>query len=1683
MSKKIILLLAFFITSVFVKAQINSLQNTDKKEKLTESKIAQDLDKARKSGTQEWEIAVKKKLLNEKINQPIANKNENSQTPHVNATSCVNPGFEDGTTNGWTFFSGQICSPSTNLPCNTCPTTPGALTWVTNATGTFGACTQDNAGTDFYSGLSAIAPGSGNNYSLLLNNACTNGKIEKAVYSFVVSPSTNIFTFQYAVVLNSGGHPPNEQPYFHVDATDITTGSVIPCTEYDATAPTSGSLNGWSVSAQNNQVYTYPWTSVALDLSAPAYNNHTIQVNFIVSDCNQCGHFGYCYIDASCNSNLITLTKGICPGGGPGILTGPPGFATYSWVNSSNTVVGTNQVFSTNTPGSYTLNTTSATSCPSPSMFATLTASPDPTPLFTNSVPPCGSNVTLTDGSTVSSGSIVNWQWNFGDGSASVNSATGASQTHVYNPPGNYTVTLKDSTDGGCIATYTAVVNANGGGPVPVFSSNSPPTAPQCFTGNNVVFTNTSSAPAGVTITGYQWDFGDGSTGTSTVGTPNTSHSYTNCGTFVVTLTVTTTTCNGTTTQTVVINPSPTASFNAPTVCLGNASVFTSTVASTPCTSATYTYNWAFSGAGTGSNITTATPTFTYSAAGTFPVTLTVTAVGGCSVTATNNVIVGPDPTASFTVAPVCEGTASHFDASASTPGATYSWSFGGAAPNTDVVTVQTDNHTYSTSGTFPVTLLVAIGTCTAMATGNAVVNPMPVLSFNTVPACDQAPICINNTTAAPATFTVWAWTYGDGATDATAAPPCHTYSAAGIYTVSVTATTATGCSGTVTATATVHPNPMANGGVSEACLGDATQFVDASTLTNPVGINDNITTWNWSYGDGNSSPLASPTYTYAICNVYTVSLTVTTNFNCTNTISGTDTVYCLPTVTAPASFSICPGTPVTSAQTTFVTTCNAPSYGIPAAIVFVNNPNPTNNTTTTHGGIPLADTVDVNSIPNYPAINPNTTCGLLVDTIYGYAVTLVTNTVGVTNVACIGNMQTFTISVYPTPTVTPVNSATVCANVAVPAVNFTGCPIATETFTWTTAAGANVGLAATGAGNIASFPGQNITDMPAIGTVSITPLANGCTGPSTTYSITVNPIPTMTVTSPTPYCPGDVISSTTNGYNVNTDPVGIVTYNWTATNNAGTGMPANGTGNAPNTPYNAPANPSQVDQNSIITYTPSLAGCIGLAVTETVTVKPTPTMVAMADQFWCPGATTTAVPLATLPASAASTYSWSYNMPPVPVTGTSNPFPPLGPTQNPGLTTLGIAITVTPTLNGCVGPPSGFNIYVYPNPIAKFSATDKVCDGFPMNFTDLSKPNTGSITVNQWAWDMNSDGSIDMSSQNPTYTYPAGSTGTNSVTLYIGTSSAPSCTAQVTEPIYINPNPVADFVGDSLKSCPTLHTQFSNLTTVLTPTTGISYVWTFGNGNTSTLQTPPLQTYTNGSATQSAYYNVSLTATTDSGCVNTKTKVKYIQVYPRPIANFGWGPTDADIDEPTITFVNEAIGASPYVPVTYGPHGVQYYLDDIYASNPNANNIYGDNAIGSTFTHTYEHYDTATYYVTQWVINNLGCKDEITKPVHIGPNFTFYIPNAFSPNGDGTNEGFKGLGVGIDNSTYNLWVFDRWGLMIFYANDIDKSWDGHMKGDDSKPVLQEDVYVWKVKFNDFTGKKHEYHGTVTLLK
>ncbi len=92
-------------------------------------------------------------------------------------------------------------------------------------------------------------------------------------------------------------------------------------------------------------------------------------------------------------------------------------------------------------------------------------------------------------------------------------------------------------------------------------------------------------------------------------------------------------------------------------------------------------------------------------------------------------------------------------------------------------------------------------------------------------------------------------------------------------------------------------------------------------------------------------------------------------------------------------------------------------------------------------------------------------------------------------------------------------------------------------------------------------------------------------------------------------------------------------------------------------------------------------------------------------------------------------------------------------------------------------------------------------------------------------------------------------------------------------------------------------------------------------------------------------------------------------------------------------------------------------------------------------------------------------------------PLFTFYIPNAFTPNGDGINDEFFGKGESIVE--YDMWIFDRWGAIIFHGKDLNEKWDGKANGEN----VQQDVYIWKVRFTDINNKKHDYIGTVTLVK
>lgn len=226
---------------------------------------------------------------------------------------------------------------------------------------------------------------------------------------------------------------------------------------------------------------------------------------------------------------------------------------------------------------------------------------------------------------------------------------------------------------------------------------------------------------------------------------------------------------------------------------------------------------------------------------------------------------------------------------------------------------------------------------------------------------------------------------------------------------------------------------------------------------------------------------------------------------------------------------------------------------------------------------------------------------------------------------------------------------------------------------------------------------------------------------------------------------------------------------------------------------------------------------------------------------------------------------------------------------------------------------------------------------------------------------------------------------------------------------------------------------------------------------------------------------------TTQFGCSDTVAITPLVNVHPWPTANFCVAPSYAPVNDPKFNFC------------------------DLWSSNvTNWVWDFGDNSFDSVQTdpvHSYSASTTAndfyTFQVCLRVETQYGCWDTTCHPVEILPEFTFYIPNTFTPNGDFMNEMFYGKGRGIKE--YNIWLFDRWGNQIWDCHhegkntDWDQSgqeglssyckWDGKVErggldlSGNSRQLAQEDVYVWKVQLTDIFDKKHWFVGHVNIVR
>jgi gliding motility-associated-like protein len=273
------------------------------------------------------------------------------------------------------------------------------------------------------------------------------------------------------------------------------------------------------------------------------------------------------------------------------------------------------------------------------------------------------------------------------------------------------------------------------------------------------------------------------------------------------------------------------------------------------------------------------------------------------------------------------------------------------------------------------------------------------------------------------------------------------------------------------------------------------------------------------------------------------------------------------------------------------------------------------------------------------------------------------------------------------------------------------------------------------------------------------------------------------------------------------------------------------------------------------------------------------------------------------------------------------------------------------------------------------------------------------------------------------------------------------SCTKTYTDTVKVYPNTLAHFQADTAKGCQPLTVSFTNTSTY---GAGTDFTWYFGNGDTLHALNA-LYTYQD-----TGTYNITLVAATTSGCVGTSSTTVngLVTVYPGPKAGFVASPAHTNIYYSEITFTDTSKNVT-----------VQTVS-------------LGDGTLLTSLPPTHDYSNYGTYVITQIALSSNGCSDTATQTIVIDPDFVFYVPNTFTPNGDIHNETFKAVTFAV--SDFSMIIFDRWGREVFSSTDPTQGWDGNWRG----KKCPEDVYVYKIQFTSNTDlSTHTVSGHVNLMR
>jgi gliding motility-associated-like protein len=378
-------------------------------------------------------------------------------------------------------------------------------------------------------------------------------------------------------------------------------------------------------------------------------------------------------------------------------------------------------------------------------------------------------------------------------------------------------------------------------------------------------------------------------------------------------------------------------------------------------------------------------------------------------------------------------------------------------------------------------------------------------------------------------------------------------------------------------------------------------------------------------------------------------------------------------------------------------------------------------------------------------------------------------------------------------------------------------------------------------------------------------------------------------------------------------------------------------------------------------------------------------------------------------------------------------------PVVNPSVTTV---YTVTGTDNLTCTNTSSVMVYIMPTPFAFFTINpNEIC--VAQNVNVLFTGTTGSDETFNWNF---GDGIATGSGAGP-YQVNWSTTGVKIITLQISIKGCPS--AMYSDSVSVEPIVIADFNALDTSGCIPLtvffhdSSKFENAHTI--------YLWNFGDGSTSTLQNP-IHTYINAGT-----YSVIFSVSNDTNCTSSYTAPMLVNAYPTPIAAFAADPYTVSIFYPAVMFFNHSGGSPP--PVSW-----------LWNMGDGATSVDSSN-----FIHTYR--DTGKYVVTLIDYNIYGCTDTAYKRITVRPDYSLYIPNSFTPNGDDLNPIFYAYGTGI--TLFDMKIFNRWGDLIFESNNIFTGWDGKFKG----VPCPEGVYTYQVYYKEDQKEQHLLFGKITLIR